>query len=58
MDAYNVCVMGVSLLICALSWRSAVTERNKYKDQRDALLNLLDSEGRGKEALEEIKWYR
>lgn len=45
--------VAIALAIIAISWAVSVNKRaNKLQDQRDNLLNLLDSEGRGREALE------
>lgn len=50
--------LGILVVALAFLVRNAISERNMYHNQRDALLNLLDSEGRGKEAVEIIKCYR
>lgn len=50
--------LGVLTVLLGFGFRSAISERNKYQAQRDALLNLLDSEGRGQEALTIVKAYR
>lgn len=45
--------VAIALTVIAIAWAVSVNKRaNKLQDQRDNLLNLLDSEGRGKEALE------
>lgn len=41
------------IAVLALGWAASESKRaSKYLEQRDNLLTLLDSEGRGKEALE------
>lgn len=50
--------LGVLAVILGGCFRSAIRERNKYLAQRDALLSLLDLEGRGQEAVSIIKNYR
>lgn len=49
-------IIGLVVLagLCIMAWRGAHKERTKFQAQRDALLALLDKEGRGQEALEVI----
>lgn len=51
-------IMATLAVFVALGWRSTALERSKFLKQRDALIEKLDAEGRGQEALEAIKWYR
>lgn len=51
-------IMATFAAIVAMGWRSAALERSKFLKQRDALLEKFDAEGRGKESLEAIKYYR
>lgn len=45
--------IAIALAVIAVSWAVGMNKKaNKLQDQRDNLLMLLDSEGRGKEALE------
>ncbi|QXV80634.1 hypothetical protein bas65_0009 [Escherichia phage JacobBurckhardt] len=50
--------MATVAVFVAMGWRSTALERSKFLKQRDALLEKLDAEGRGMEALEAIKHYR
>lgn len=55
---YEITVAVTCGLILIGTWIRTYKDKEMYKDQRDALLGLLDSEGRGQQALEVIKWYR
>lgn len=55
MELSTICTAVAILILIVLGLVSKSAEASKYLAQRDALLNLLDSEGRGQEALQCIK---